>query len=367
MPLTAPFKRPIAGARRALMAAAAALALAISVASIAPAARAGIPGCAWQPLTLENGWQSQQTAYTTGDPSYCVGSDGMVYLSGSLARPAGNSFGILGVLPSSAAPAHYEFMSVYTYNGTPGVLEVGTDGSLRAFDGNASQFTSLAGVSFPAASAATVGLMPLLNGWQSAQSTWGTGDPAYFISNGAVHLDGSVLNPTPPQPYSEGWTFAQLPSQAQPPAACFERDVYTDGGGTGPIATNTWTGTLYAPNAEFTSLAGVSYPVPSATWQPLNGGTEYGPCVTPSDSIIGGVVYLTGYYQFNAGFSGQFAVLPPGARPTHYLYLTVFGDGADGNQWVTLRIDPDGAMSVFNGDPQGFSVFLTGISYHANS
>jgi hypothetical protein len=362
--------------RRVLLASAAAVTLATSIAGGAPAARAGVPGCAWQPLTLQNGWQSEQTAYQTGDPSYCAGNDGMVYLSGSLARPAGDSFGILGVLPSYAAPAHYEFMSVYTYNGTPGVLEIEPDGSLRAYDGNASQFTSLAGISFPAAGTAMTGVMPLLNGWQSANSAWSTGDPSYFTSGGAVHLDGSVLNPTPHVPFTNDAGFMQLPAGANPaswPSLCFNRPVYTYGGGTGLMLNDT--AVFYAPSTYFTSLAGVSYPLPSTTWQPLT--STAASCFGLEYSIISGVVYLTGWMQFNQGFTGQIAVLPAGARPAHVLYLIVGGDGTGGTQWVTMQINPNGVVSVYNGgavdlynpgnSTPGFNVYPAGTSYHVNS
>jgi hypothetical protein len=379
MRLTVPVKGPIKSGRRVLTASAAAVALAISIAGGAPAAQAGIRGCAWQPLTLQNGWQSEQTVYQTGDPSYCAASDGMVYLSGSLALPAGNSFIPFATLPSYAAPAHTEFMSVYTYNGTPGTLEVDTNGSLRAYFGNATQFTSLAGVSFPAAGTATLGVMPLLNGWQSAQSTWGTGDPSYFISGGAVHLDGSVLNPTPHVPWTNDGEFMQLPAGAKPaswPVVCFNRPVYTDGGGTGLMSNDSFNPAVFAaPSTYFTSLAGVSYPLPSTTWQPLT--STAASCLGLEYSIISGVVYLTGWMQFNQGFTGQIAVLPTGARPAHVLYLIVGGDGTGGTQWVTMQINPNGVVSVSNGgavdlynpnnNSPGFNVYPAGTSYHINS
>ena len=47
-------------------------------------------------LSLEDGWQSSDGQYGTGDPSYSV-RNGMVYLSGSLNQPAGDAqtFGVL--------------------------------------------------------------------------------------------------------------------------------------------------------------------------------------------------------------------------------------------------------------------------------
>jgi hypothetical protein len=374
----APFKGPFQAGRRVLEAVAA-LALAIGLASVGPAAHAS--GCSWQPLTLENGWQSDQSVYQTGDPAFCAESDGMVYLSGSLTRPAGASFAAFAVLPSYAAPAHCEYMSVYTYGGTNGVLRVWPDGSLFAYFGKASQFTSLAGVSFPAAGTATTGVMPLMNGWQSAQGTYDSGDPSYYVSNGAVHLDGSLLNPTPHVPFSNDEEFFAFPGGVAPPvglAGCFERPVYTYGGGTALLWGDDFTGALGAPSTQFTSLAGVSYPSSGATYQSLTGSPVYDePCIGASYTIISGVVYLSGSLQFSAGFVGQIGTLPAGARPTHVLYLIVGGDGAGGTTWVTLRVDPGGGVSVYNGGAttvytgtssfSGFNVYLQGIAFHTGS
>ena len=41
------------------------------------------------------------------------------------------------------------YLSIYTYDGTLGLLEVDQNGDLSAYDGDAQQFTSLAGISFP--------------------------------------------------------------------------------------------------------------------------------------------------------------------------------------------------------------------------
>jgi hypothetical protein len=120
---------------------------------------------------------------------------------------------------------------------------------------------------------------------------------------------------------------------------------------------DTSTGDFAAPSTQFTSLAGVSYPLPSTTWQPLT--STAAPCTGVAYAIISGVVYLSGWLQLNPGFTGQIGVLPAGARPAHVLYLIVGGDGTGGTQWVTMRIDPAGAVSIFNGggNSSGFNVF----------
>lgn len=83
-----------------------------------------------------------------------------------------------------------------------------------------------------------------------------------------------------------------------------------------------------------------------------------------SYSIINGLVYLDGAV-FNTG-SGKVAVLPPAARPTHTLYLTV------PITWGTaiLEIQPDGSMYTYGGPPSAYNnqndyTTFSGISFEA--
>ncbi len=363
--------RYVVAGRRVLAASAAVLMLALGIVAGAPTARAGVRGCVWQPLTPINGWQSEQGAYGTGDPSVCAGGDGMVYVSGSVAAPNGATSDEFAMLPPGYAPTHFDYFTVYTNNGAVGTVRINPDGSMWAYYGNASQFTSLAGISFPADTAGVQGLMPLLAGWQSAQGEDGTGNPGYFISNGVVHLDGSVYYPngTPQWGSDTAWTFAQLPAAATP-SHCMEVNTYTFAGGSSDLFIDQTNGAIHGANAQYTSLAGISFPASANAWQPLSLVNSVGwPC-DPVDSSIGyGVVYLTGYVGVSQGYSGEFAVLPPGQRPAHTLYLNVFGDGSGSNNWANVRIDPSGEMSVFNlgGYSNGAYFSLDGLSFLANS
>jgi hypothetical protein len=47
--------------------------------------------------------------------------------------------------------AHNLYIQVYTQSDTPGVLYIGSDGTMEAFDGNAYTFASLSSVSYPTA------------------------------------------------------------------------------------------------------------------------------------------------------------------------------------------------------------------------
>lgn len=369
---------------RVLAATVTAAALGAGVLAGAPAASARLPGvCAWLPLSLLNGWQSEQSAWDTGNPVYCV-NDGITYLAGSLAQPGGGGMEF-AVLPPSAAPASTVYLSVYTSSGVAGVLRILPDGEMDAYNGDATQFTSLAGISFvQAQSDESAQPLPLNNGWQSAGSQYGTGDPAYFqLADGVVHLSGSIKSSS----YFPG--FAAMPTGLAP-ASDDEVDMntYTYGGVVGELSADGTGdpsepsggfavqseegGPSWANPANFTSLAGISYPAGNVAWQPLalqptwyyeNGGGDInGP---PSYWISQGVVYLAGGVGQNPanGIGGVFAILPPAARPAHDLY---FIGNAEGLPYVGLEIEPNGDMNVFGGGgPDWFS--LGGLSYQVTS
>ena len=357
--------RPIAAARRVAAASAVALALTAGAAAGVPAAQAGVPGCSWQPLTLINGWHSEQSAWSTGDPSYCATSDGMVYLSGSL---AGGSLDQFAALPAGNWPAHTTYLSVYTFGGTPGVVRVDTDGTIDAYGGNATQFTSLAGVSYASAAVAQTPITPIVNGWASANSAYHTGDPSYAVSNGVAHLSGSVLYPNG-SPWSTSWNFADLPPAIRP-TGCFATQVYTFAGSTGYVTVD-HQGNISGANPQYASLAGVSYPVGNVPWQALDlvngfGNYSLAGCNNASYYIGSGVIYLTGYITFNGPFTGELGVLPAGARPTHNLYLVVYG-GSPSTNYVTLEIDTNGVMWVANAGGTVPCIQLDGLSYRTGS
>jgi hypothetical protein len=62
------------------------------------------------------------------------------------------------------------YLSVYTFAGATGVVQINTDGRMYAYGGAATGFTSLASISFPVASTAEQPITPLEYGWQSARS-----------------------------------------------------------------------------------------------------------------------------------------------------------------------------------------------------
>jgi len=132
---------------------------------------------------------------------------------------------------------------------------------MQAYGANAQALTALAGLSFPAAAAATRPLS-LLNGWQSSQFAYGTGDPAYTVAGGVVYLSGSMY-----QPSGSNSEFAVLPPAARPRHKLWI-ETYTYNGAVGALEI-TPSGVMDAFNNTgnaaqgYTSLAAISYPVNS--------------------------------------------------------------------------------------------------------
>jgi hypothetical protein len=221
------------------------------------------PGLATHKLALENGWKSSNTQYGTGDPDYSV-SGGMVYLSGSLHQPVGTSE-IFATLPAGARPLHSMYVTVYTYSGTTGLLLVEPNGTMYAYMGGAQQYTSLAGISFPAA-AVSIHKLALDNGWKSGEPAQDTGDPAYSVSGGVVHLSGSVY-----QPSGSNQIFAVLPKADRPAHDLYIQVMVYTPDNTADVGTVLIEpdGAMYAYSSpaldaqKYTSLAGISFPLGS--------------------------------------------------------------------------------------------------------
>ncbi|HXP19655.1 MAG TPA: hypothetical protein VN840_08415 [Streptosporangiaceae bacterium] len=216
-------------------------------------------GTAGHKLSLINGWKSSQSAWDTGDPAYSV-RGGVVYLSGAMHQAAGTNKKV-GSLPKAARPASVEYLTVYTDAGTTGQLLVYPKGPIYAVGAATRSFTSLAGISFPAAAAARHP-MTLVNGWHSAQVGWSAGDPAYSVSGGVVYLSGSLA-----ETGTSSEIAAVLPKAARPSHYLYIKTT-TVYGTVGTIEI-TPGGQLWAysqPPIEarvLTSLAAISYPLTS--------------------------------------------------------------------------------------------------------
>lgn len=255
------------------------------------------------------------------------------------------------------------------------MLQINPDGAMFAYYGSSAAFTSLAGVSFPVAGAATTPL-PLTGGWWSAASQYGTGDPAVLVNGDAVHLEGSAET----QPGNLFNHLTVLPSDALP-GHDVQIPVYAYGGLLGEVATGATDGRFYAEGdgtTGFTSLAGISYPTATAAaaygkqLTLLNDWQGYAGKPTPSYYLGSGVAYLYGALT-QTSTNPEFAVLPAGLCPAHNLFFLVHFEepGSVTMYTAILRIQPDCGMYTY-GFPAGATsssdrIFLDGISYHVGS
>jgi hypothetical protein len=321
----------------------------------------------WHKLTLLNGWKSSQSTWVSGNPSYAI-SGGVVYLSGSLHGGAPGSN--VAVLPKAARPAHWLYLSVYTFDGTHGTLLIKSDGEMSVYSSpaaSATNFASLAAVSYPTASTTRHNLT-LMNGWTSGQNPYGTGAPSYVVKNGIVYLSGSLKGGTTSD-------SAILPAGARPSHIIY-RGVYTLDGTFGEvyIEPSGFIGVILTSASKgFTSLAGISFPISTVTQHKLALLNGWKSAQTPSGTgtfsyaVKGGVVYLSGGIKQPSGTSGLVAVLPQAARPVHNLWITVYtSSGTVG----TLQIQRTGKLLVSSiADPSAARTItsLAAISYPHNS
>ncbi len=208
-------------------------------------------------LTLINGWTSG--GYPNGDPGISA-SGGVAYLSGSLSQLAGTN-NTFATLPTAYWPSRWLYLPIYTTDGNTALeasLSISPQGQLSVF-GNIStrNFSSLAGISYPLT--LTTQSLTLLNGWQSEQSVYDTGDPAVAVSNGVVYLSGSARRSSGSQSI-----LAQLPAAYRPSHWLF-LPAYTLNGTEGSLNISPQ-GNVYALGtnaAGYISLAGIHYPLGS--------------------------------------------------------------------------------------------------------
>ncbi|TVY99020.1 hypothetical protein EAS64_42000 [Trebonia kvetii] len=205
-------------------------------------------------LALENGWVSSQSVWGTGNPSYEV-SGGVVYLSGSMEADGQH---LAAVLPTVARPKHVLYVQVYNYGGTPGWLEIFPNGNLEAFGPAAKSYTSLAGVSFPTATAAWKAFK-LEDGWTSAAGKFHTYGPAWTVINGIVYFTGSIY-----QASGSIGLWTTLPAGVKTTADVLEIETDASGGNPGIVSVTDSLGLVgsapYSNAQAFTSLAGIAYP-----------------------------------------------------------------------------------------------------------
>lgn len=112
-------------------------------------AAAGAPSA----LPLSNGWKGG--SFTGGPPAALLDSQGVVHLSGALNK--GSDDTVAATLPSQDRPSHNLYLATYTFDGTPGSVEITTGGQIypvgtptTGTSSTATEYTSLGSISFPA-------------------------------------------------------------------------------------------------------------------------------------------------------------------------------------------------------------------------
>ncbi len=360
---------------RLILPAAALLTVMGSTAAVASPVQAGLGGghgaaaesvkFTWHPLKLVNGWKSASTKkFVTGTPAWAL-SDGMVYLRGAIRQSEADSDLKFAMLPKNVRPTSNLYIQVFTKSAVPGILRIGSGGVMEAIGGDTEISTSLSAVSFQT-TAVKSHQVKLLNGWQSSQSTFGTGNPSYAISNGVVHLSGSMNSPG-----SSPLAFI-LPKAARPAHTLFI-SVYTiDGASPGlveilPQGEVDISGT---GSAGYTSLANISFPVASTKWHKFTLQSGWKPftkfdAATPAYAVVNGVVYLDGEMQQPTPGADLWTDIPAAMRTTDVLDVEVMTtSGSVGAVTMNSRHGLVGSTPAANAQ---LITSLSGVAYPAGS
>lgn len=362
---------------RLILPAAAVLTALGSTAAVAAPVQAGLPAghghsapakpvkFSWHPLKLIHGWESASAKHlVTGTPAWAL-RDGVVYLRGAIKQPNAADGTTFGSLPKYARPASNLYIQIFTSSDVPGILYIGSNGTMEAYDGNALSLTSLAAVSYRTASIKSHKLK-LLNGWQSSQSVYNTGNPSYAISRGVVYLSGSM--------HSDGSSPLAfvLPKAARPAHALFIT-VYTVDGSSPGVAEILPQGEVDMAGVGapgYTSLAGISFPVTGAKWHKFKLEAGWKPftkfdTVAPAYAVVNGVVYLDGAMDQPTPGSGLWTDLPAAAQTPDVVAIEVMTT-SDSVGAVTLT-SSHGRVSSMPFSNAEMMTSLAGIAYPPSS
>jgi hypothetical protein len=123
----------------------------------------------------------------------------VVYLRGAITFVGKTVTAQFATLPTAIRPDHNQYLQIFTYGAVASSVYIGTKGVATVFDGNAASFASLGGLSYRVSTAKAI-KAKLINGWNSDQSIYRTGDPAYQVSGGVVYQSGSMHGGRPLSP-----------------------------------------------------------------------------------------------------------------------------------------------------------------------
>jgi hypothetical protein len=291
-------------------------------ASTAPVRQSPDVVVSWHQLHLLNGWaEARGPSFPVGNAAYSI-INGVVYLTGGIKRASGAK-DEFAVLPKAARPVHLQYLPVISLGIVSAAVDIWPSGKMDAFYGDAAGYTSLDGISYPAAGTRWHRLA-LTTHWQSAQRSFGTGDPAYTVRGGIVYLSGAAIGKS-----SASVDFAILPLGARPKYALWLK-TYTFGGAVGTL--------LIQPNGavqafggsprSLLSLAGISFPNAKFKWHKIalsgwQSDASLSHTGDPAYGVVGPIVYLNGAMTQTTG-SIVFAATPAAIRPKHELNIEVY-------------------------------------------
>jgi hypothetical protein len=275
----------------------------------------------WHQLHLINGWaEARGPSFPVGNAAYSI-INGVVYLTGGIKRISGAK-DEFAVLPKAARPVHLEYLPVISLGIASAAVDIWPSGKMNAFYGDAAGYTSLDGISYPAAGTRWHKLA-LTTRWTSAQRSFGTGDPAYTVRGGIVYLSGGAIGKSP-----LSLDIAILPPGARPRYTLWIR-AYTFGGAVGTLLILP-DGAIQAfggISGSFLSVAGISFPDAKFKWHKIalsgwQSHTSLSGTGDPAYGIAGPIVYLNGSMTQTTG-SIIFAATPAAIRPRHELNIEV--------------------------------------------
>jgi hypothetical protein len=313
----------------------------VAAQAVTPAPHALASG--WTPLTLQNAWTS--APFGTSAPAVRTIS-GIVDLKGAIATSGTSP--VPFTLPTAFRPATAVFVAVDLCNATSGRLQIEPTGvvSVEAGGGafsNAACFTSLDGVWFAKSAGSFTPLTPQ-NGWTSAP--FGTSAPAVRTISGIVHLKGAIATTgTSPVPFTLPAGFRPAHAVYVPVDLCNATygvlEIQKSG-----VVTVEAEGGAFSNAACFTSLDGVSFAKPAASFTPLtlqNGwfNSPFG-TYAPAVRTISGVVHFKGAIA-TSGTSPVPFTLPAAFRPASVVFVPVdLCTQTNGR----LQIEPTGVVTV---------------------
>ncbi len=321
----------------------------------------GATGQAFTALPLVNGWTGGP--YSTAIPAAALDCSGVVQLKGGMSTTGTNLSAF--TLPAGLAPPASLWIPADGYSSAKVRLYVASTGavSVQALNAttDATQFTSLEGVSFPV-SANGYTPLTLQNGWTAYS---GARAPAVANVGGIIRFQGAVTTT------GTSSTIFTLPASMAPPTITYvTADLYLAAKGrlvispTGAVSVQAQN--TFSDAASFTSLEGVWFALSSSGYTALtlqNGWATYSTTRGPAVSVSNGIVRFQGAIS-TSGTNLLPFVLPGGFLPAASVYTPLDLYAASKGRFYiqsngTVDVDPEGGTTT---NATGFTS-LEGVSF----